>query len=149
MGMPEDGLAFFGAAVDKVAAEFGVDPREPGWEGVWAGAGVPEAGIANAGAAFDKVLGDSAAMRDSPAKLVVEIQFMTKEYYAMRKKTHAWYKVVRADHAEGMVLDYRTRAGSRGGGVRLACHHGRLLSSVVALNREQTLCSECGDVMFL
>jgi len=31
---------------------------------------------------------------------------MTKEYYAMRKKTHAWYKVVRADHAYGMVVDY-------------------------------------------
>ena len=45
-------------------------------------------------------------MRESPAKLVVEIQFMTKEYYAMRKKTHAWYKVVRADHARGMVVDY-------------------------------------------
>ena len=47
-----------------------------------------------------------AEMRDAPAKLVVEIQFMTKEYYAMRKKTHAWYKVVRADHANGMLVDY-------------------------------------------
>ena len=57
-------------------------------------------------AAIDKALRDSAAMRESPAKLVVEIQFMTKEYYAMRKKTHAWYKVVRADHAGAMLLDY-------------------------------------------
>ena len=55
---------------------------------------------------IDKALRDSAAVRASPAKLVVEIQFMTKEYYAMRKKTHAWYKVVRADHAKGMVVDY-------------------------------------------
>ena len=45
-------------------------------------------------------------MRESPAKLVVEIQFMTKEYYAMRKKTHAWYKVVRADDVAGMTTDY-------------------------------------------
>ena len=45
-------------------------------------------------------------MRESPAKLVVEIQFMTKEYYAMRKETHAWCKVVRADLARAMVTDY-------------------------------------------
>ena len=68
--------------------------------------GLDEAAIARFGAAIDKALGDSAAMRESPAKLVVEIQFMTKEYYAMRKKTHAWYKVVRADHANGMLVDY-------------------------------------------
>ena len=70
MGVPEDVLAFVGADVDTVAAEFGAE------------------------------------MRESPAKLVVEIQFMTKEYYAMRKKTHAWYKVVRSDHAQGMSADY-------------------------------------------
>ena len=62
--------------------------------------------IAEHGAAIDKALGNCAAMRELPAKLVVEIQFMTKEYYAMRKKTHAWYKVVRADHANGMCMDY-------------------------------------------
>ena len=106
MGVPEDALADCGATVDTVAAEFGVDMREPGWEGALAGAGVDEADIARFGAAIDKALGDSAAMRESPAKLVVEIQFMTKEYYAMRKKTHAWYKVVRADHAAGMLTDY-------------------------------------------
>ena len=72
MGFPEDDLAFLGADIDKVAAEFG-----------------------------------GAEMRGSPARLVVEIQFMTKEYYAMRKKTHAWYKVVRSDHAAGLVTDYR------------------------------------------
>ena len=59
------------------------------------------------GANFDKALERGAEMRESPAKLVVEIQFMTKEYYAMRKKTHAWYKVVRSDHASGMVTDYQ------------------------------------------
>ena len=106
-GVPEDAVAGFGAGIDKVAAEFGVDMREPGWEGAVGGAaGADEAKIAEAGADIDKALGDSAAMRESPAKLVVEIQFMTKEYYAMRKKTHAWYKVVRADHADGMVTDY-------------------------------------------
>ena len=60
------------------------------------------------GANIDEVaaeFGDD-EMRDSPAKLVVEIQFMTKEYYKMRKKTHAWYKVVRSDNAQGMVIDY-------------------------------------------
>ena len=89
-----------------MAAEFGVDPREPGWEGALAGKGKDEDEIAGYSAAIDEALGDSAAMRESPAKLVVEIQFMTKEYYAMRKKTHAWYKVVRADHAAGMLVDY-------------------------------------------
>ena len=106
MGLPEALVAHLGAPIDKKAAEFRVDMREQGWEGVLAGKGVGEAGIANVGAGIDKALGDSAAMRESPAKLVVEIQFMTKEYYAMRKKTHAWYKVVRADHAAGMLTDY-------------------------------------------
>ena len=106
MGQTEDVLAGIGASVDLVAAEFGVDTREPGWEGALAGMGADEAAIAKYGAGIDKVVRDSAAMRESPAKLVVEIQFMTKEYYAMRKKTHAWYKVVRADHADGMVTDY-------------------------------------------
>ena len=85
MGAPEDELARYGVAIDKVAAEFGVDLREPGWEGVLAGAGKDEDKIAEHGAAIDKVLGDSAAMRESPAKLVVEIQFMTKEYYEKQK----------------------------------------------------------------
>ena len=106
MGHTEDEVAFIGAGVDEVAAEFGVDMREPGWEGALAGMCKVEDEIAGYSAAIDEALGDSAAMRESPAKLVVEIQFMTKEYYAMRKKTHAWYKVVRADHARGMCLDY-------------------------------------------
>ena len=105
-GMPEEAVAQIGAGVDAVAAEFGEDMREPGWEGALAGAGWDEDRIARFGAGFDKALRDSAAVRESPAKLVVEIQFMTKEYYAMRKKTHAWYKVVRADHARGLLLDY-------------------------------------------
>ena len=106
VGVPEDVLAGFGAGVDVVAAEFGVDPRAPGWEGALAGKGLTDDAIAAVGAHLDKALRDSAAVRESPAKLVVEIQFMTKEYYAMRKKTHAWYKVVRADHADGMAMDY-------------------------------------------
>ena len=99
-------LADFGVLVDMAAAEIGVDARAPGWEGALAGKGLAEAKIAELGANLDKALRDSAAVRESPAKLVVEIQFMTKEYYAMRKKTHAWYKVVRADHAAGMLMDY-------------------------------------------
>ena len=76
-------------------------------QGVFAGMGVPENVLASCGAGIDEVAAEfGAAMRESPAKLVVEIQFMTKEYYAMRKKTHAWYKVVRADAAAGMLLDY-------------------------------------------
>ena len=71
MGVPEDVLAFVGADVDTVAAEFGAE------------------------------------MRESPAKLVVEIQFMTKEYYAMRKKTHAWYIV------HGRAVGPRVRHGNR------------------------------------
>eukprot|EP00964_Phaeocystis_antarctica_P039298 scaffold22481_cov49-Phaeocystis_antarctica.AAC.3 len=104
MGADEDQLAPFVAGIDKVAAEFGVDVREPGWEGVLAGMGKDEEDIAEWGAQFDEILAESGAK--SPAKLVVEIQFMTKEYYAMRKKTHAWYKVVRSDHAVGMATDY-------------------------------------------
>ena len=106
VGVPEDVLAGFGAGVDVVAAEFGVDARAPGWEGALAGKCLTDDAIAALGAHLDKALRDSAAVRESPAKLVVEIQFMTKEYYAMRKKTHAWYKVVRADHAFGMLMDY-------------------------------------------
>ena len=45
-------------------------------------------------------------MGDQRAKLVCEIQAMTEDYYQMRKKTHAWYKVVRAENAGGMVTDY-------------------------------------------
>ena len=75
--------------------------------GVFAGMGVAEDLLAGYGAAIDEVAAEfGAEMRESPAKLVVEIQFMTKEYYAMRKKTHAWYKVVRSDHAAGMAVDY-------------------------------------------
>ena len=106
-GMPEDLVGAYGESVYRVAWEFGVDLREPGWDGELAGKGLDEAGIAAIGAAIDETLREGAAMRESPAKLVVEIQFMTKEYYAMRKKTHAWYKVVRADHAVGMVTDYQ------------------------------------------
>jgi len=46
------------------------------------------------------------AMAGEKAQLVVEIRYMTKDYYAMGKSTHVWYKVVRADHAMGMAMDY-------------------------------------------
>ena len=41
-----------------------------------------------------------------PARLVVEVQFMADEYYAMRKRTHAWYKTDRAANALGLMYDY-------------------------------------------
>eukprot|EP00964_Phaeocystis_antarctica_P035290 scaffold20154_cov58-Phaeocystis_antarctica.AAC.3 len=109
-GQGEDDIAAIGADIDEAAAEFGVDMRESGWEGALAGDGMgysPEDNIARHGAAIDKALRECGAeMRESPAKLVVEIQFMTKEYYAMRKETHAWYKAMRSEHAFGMVMDY-------------------------------------------
>ena len=77
-------------------------------QGVFAGMGLDEDVLAYYGAGVDVAAAEfGAEMRESPAKLVVEIQFMTKEYYAMRKKTHAWYKVVRSDHAAGMATDYQ------------------------------------------
>ena len=107
MGEDEDELALIGEGIDTVAAEFGVDMRESGWEAVMAGMDKDEDEIAEYGASIDTGLREFGAnMRDSPAKLIVEIQFMTKEYYAMRKKTHTWYKVVRSDHAYGMTTDY-------------------------------------------
>jgi len=48
----------------------------------------------------------TASMRDKQVELVVEIQYMLRPYMDMRKKTHAWYKIVRADNAEAMVFDY-------------------------------------------
>ena len=112
MGEDADELALMGGYIDIVAAEFGVDMRESGWEGVMAGMDKDEDEIAEYGASVDTGLREFGAnMRDSPAKLIVEIQFMTKEYYAMRKKTHAWYKVVRSDHAHGMVIDYQGGLG--------------------------------------
>jgi len=50
----------------------------------------------------------SEQMRNIPVVLVVEVQYMLRQYMNMRKKTHAWYKIVRADNAEAMVFDYVT-----------------------------------------
>jgi len=50
----------------------------------------------------------SKQMCDKPVVLVVEVQYMLRQYMNMRKKTHAWYKIVRADNAEAMVFDYVT-----------------------------------------
>jgi len=51
----------------------------------------------------------SKEMHDTPVALVVEVQYMLRQYMNMRKKTHAWYKIVRADNAEAMVFDYVTQ----------------------------------------
>lgn len=45
-------------------------------------------------------------MKDKPVVLIVEVQYMLSQYMSMRKKTHAWYKVARADTAESLVWDY-------------------------------------------
>jgi len=45
-------------------------------------------------------------MAKVPCVLVVEIQYMLSEYMEMRKYTHSWYKIVRADNAESMVADF-------------------------------------------
>ena len=45
-------------------------------------------------------------MAEEPAKLVVEVQFVTPKYCEMRKKTHAWYRIARADNAYALVTDY-------------------------------------------
>ena len=96
----------WGELESEVAAA-AVEVKRLVW-GVMAGAGEDEDNVAFLGAGIDEVAAEfgGAEMRASPARLVVEIQFMTKEYYAMRKKTHAWYKVVRSDHARGMLVDY-------------------------------------------
>lgn len=41
-----------------------------------------------------------------PARLIVEIQFMATEYLEMRKHTHAWYKIDRAENALGLMYDF-------------------------------------------
>ena len=48
----------------------------------------------------------SAELGREPARLVVEIQFMTTEYWAMRKHTHTWYKTDRAQNPLGLMYDY-------------------------------------------
>ena len=75
--------------------------------GVFAGICAPEGVLAQFSAGIDNVAAEFGAdMRESPAKLVVEIQFMTKEYYETGNKMHTWYKVMRADHSESMVWDH-------------------------------------------
>jgi len=49
---------------------------------------------------------DQAHLADAPARLIVEIQFVAPQYMAMRKKTHAWYRIARADNAYALVTDY-------------------------------------------
>eukprot|EP00929_Paragymnodinium_shiwhaense_P114258 TRINITY_DN825_c0_g2_i1.p1 TRINITY_DN825_c0_g2~~TRINITY_DN825_c0_g2_i1.p1 ORF type:complete len:750 (-),score=267.75 TRINITY_DN825_c0_g2_i1:151-2400(-) len=47
-----------------------------------------------------------APLKDEQVSLVCEVQYMLKPYMDMRKFTHAWYKVVRADNAASLVTDY-------------------------------------------
>ena len=46
-----------------------------------------------------------------PVKIVVEVQYMMADYYAMRKKTHAWYKIARADLPLTMMIDFQGGLG--------------------------------------
>jgi len=43
----------------------------------------------------------------TPAKLLVEVQFMTEEYLVMRKRSHFWYKVARAASGFHLCQDFR------------------------------------------
>ena len=43
-----------------------------------------------------------------PVEIVVEIQYMLASYFDMRKYTHTWYKIVRAEDAEALVVDYNS-----------------------------------------
>ena len=50
----------------------------------------------------------SKKMRKEPVGIVVEIQYMLQSYFDMRKYTHTWYKIVRAEEPEALVLDYNS-----------------------------------------
>jgi len=58
--------------------------------------------------AFDRAKShlSSKRMADVPVVLIVEIQYMLRQYFDMRKFTHAWYKIVRAECAEALVFDF-------------------------------------------
>ena len=63
--------------------------------------GEVEARVAEVAACFEQ---EPFASR--PAKLVVEIQYMTPEYYQMRKSMNAWYKIARAEHSYSLAWDF-------------------------------------------
>jgi hypothetical protein len=44
--------------------------------------------------------------RDDEAKIIVEIQFMLREYTSLRKKSHPWYKLSRAATPFGLHGDH-------------------------------------------
>lgn len=48
----------------------------------------------------------SEEMRDEPVVLVCEVQYMLQPYLEMRKYTHYWYKIVRANNSEVMAQDF-------------------------------------------
>jgi len=50
----------------------------------------------------------SKSMSNKPAALIVEVQYMLRPYMEMRQFTHAWYKIVRAETAEALVMDYNS-----------------------------------------
>mmetsp|Transcript_4866 Transcript_4866/g.11388 ORF Transcript_4866/g.11388 Transcript_4866/m.11388 type:complete len:600 (+) Transcript_4866:19-1818(+) len=50
----------------------------------------------------------SKAMRNEPVAIIVEVQYMLQSYFDMRKYTHTWYKIVRAENPEALVLDYNS-----------------------------------------
>jgi hypothetical protein len=53
----------------------------------------------------------SPEVAETPARMVVEIQFATSEYFGMRKKTHLWYKILRAEHQVQLCMDFRLLTG--------------------------------------
>ena len=54
-----------------------------------------------------QLMTEGGPLLDKPAKLVCEIQMMTPAYFTMRKQSHAWYKIIRADTSRTMIGDYK------------------------------------------
>jgi len=53
--------------------------------------------------AVNHLLGESAGQ---PARVVVEVEMMPPEYFAMSKQQNAWYKIARSKDAGAMMMDY-------------------------------------------
>jgi len=48
------------------------------------------------------------AIRDLPARMVVEVQLCCRDHWEMRKRTHLWYKVARARNGRELCNDFRS-----------------------------------------
>ena len=98
----EVGAKSLNGALNKMFADMGADwnTRQP--EDVWLQWNGLLAGVKDA----TRFLGSS-AMQAERVRVVVEVQYMLGPYYAMRKQTHRWFKIMRAENAYSMALDYQ------------------------------------------